>query len=324
MFTPSLILALTFATGQSAANDPRPPHPFAPSLPQLTPKEEAQYEAIVDRFIQFDTGKLPGAAGKKAVEDFDQLPPEAIFVLIDGFNRTANMEASCPAVVIGKKIIRILNASDDLELLTFAKDNLGAGVTAKRHLGMLKDVQFSILLRKGTLQCRQAVASAAGSASGKSSGSMSLGQLVKAADTKKGAQLKSVLTELEKRQGPQVFQTLAIAAASPDKEIQLLGTGLLAKHATRQSDAQLKDLLKHERPEVRAAAAKEIGTRGLVLANELINLLLDNEPAVQQAARAALRQLSRGLDFGPELEASLGERETAMRRWRAWALDPAR
>jgi hypothetical protein len=323
MFTPSLILALTLATGQSAANDPRPPHPFAPSLPQLTPKEEAKYEGIVDRFIQFDTGKLPGAAGKKAVEDFNQLPPEAIFVLIDGFNRTANMEASCPAVVIGKKIIKILNASDDLELLTFAKENLGAGVTAKRHLGMLKDVQFSILLRKGTVQRRQAVAGAAGTRS-KSTGSLSLGELVKAADTNKGAQLKSVLTELEKRQGPQVFQTLAIAAASPDKVIQVFGAGLLAKHATRQTDAQLKDLLKHERPEVKAAAAKELGTRGLALANELIDLLLDNEPAVQQAARAALRQLSRGLDFGPEPDASLGERETAMRRWRAWALDPAR
>ena len=323
MVTTSLVLVLALVSGQTTANDPRPPHSFAPSLPQLSPKEEAKYEAIVERFIQFDTGKLAGAAGKKALDDFNKLPREAIFVLIDGFNRTANMEASCPAVVIGKKIVKILNASDDLELLTFAKDNLGAGVTAKRHLGMLKDVQFSILLRKGTVQRRQAVAGAAGTRS-KSNGSLSLGELVKAADTNKGAQLKSVLTELEKRQGPQVFQTLAIAAASPDKEIQFLGAGLLAKHTARQTVPQLKELLRHERPEVRAAAAKEIGTRGLALAGELIDLLLDNEPAVQQAARAALRQLSRGLDFGPEPEASLGERETAMRRWRAWALDPAR
>ena len=120
------------------------------------------------------------------MEDFNRLPAEAIFVLIDGFNRTANMEASCPTVVIGKKIIKILNASDDLELLAFAKENLGAGVTAKRHLGMLKDVQFSILLRKGTLQRRQAIAGAAGTRS-ESTGSLSVGELVKAADTNKGA-----------------------------------------------------------------------------------------------------------------------------------------
>src|SRR4051794_20839980 len=94
----SLVLVLGLAIAQTAKNEPRPSSPLAPSLPQLTPQEEAKYEEIVERFIQFDIGKLPGAAGKKALEDFDRLPPEAIFVLIDGFNRAANMEASCPAV----------------------------------------------------------------------------------------------------------------------------------------------------------------------------------------------------------------------------------
>src|SRR5947208_12286224 len=153
-----LSLALAVSLGQVSGAESRPPNPLAPSLPQLTPKEEAKYEAILERFIQFDIGKLPGPAGKKAVADFNQLPPEAIFVLIESFNRAANMEASCPAVVIGKKIIKILNASEDLELLAFAKENLGAGVTAKRHLGMLKDVQFSILLHKGAVQRKLAAA----------------------------------------------------------------------------------------------------------------------------------------------------------------------
>ena len=48
---------------------------------------------------------------------------------------------------------------------------------------------------------------------------MSLDNLVKASDTKKGAQLKSVLVEIEKREGPQVFQTLAIAAARPRDDV---------------------------------------------------------------------------------------------------------
>jgi hypothetical protein len=315
MSGPVLSWILVFGIGQTAANDPRPRNPLAPSLPQLTPKESAKYEAIVDRFIQFDIGKLPGTAGKKAQEDFNRLPPEAIFVLIDGFNRTANMEASCPAVVIGKKIIKILNASDDLELLAFAKENLGVGVTAKRHLGMLKDVQFSILLRKGAVQRK--LAASGGSAA---PSSLSLDYLVKASETKKGVQLKSVLVELEKRQGPQVFQTLAIAAASPEKDIQNLAAGLLDKHVSRQREAQLKGLLKHERPEVRVAAAKEIGKRGLPLGKELIDLLHDNEPFVGQAARAALAQLSGGLDYGPAPDASAGERDTAVRRWREWWL----
>ena len=50
------------------------------------------------RFRVLIDGKLPGAAGKKAQEEFNRLPAEAIFVLIDGFNRAANIEASCPAV----------------------------------------------------------------------------------------------------------------------------------------------------------------------------------------------------------------------------------
>jgi hypothetical protein len=141
---------------------------------------------------------------------------------------------------------------------------------------------------------------------------------VKAAGSKKGLDLKPVLMELERRQGPQVFQTLAIAASSPDKDVQNLGAGLLAKHLNRQTDVQLKDLLKHERPEVKAAAAQEIGNRRLPLGNELIDLLESSEPSVQQAARGALRQLSRGLDYGPEPDASVVARETATRLWREW------
>jgi hypothetical protein len=314
-----LSLVLTLGIGQTAGDEPRPRHPLAPSLPLLSPKEEAKYEAILERFIQYDIGKLRGAPGKKALEDFNMLPPEAIFVLIDGFNRTANLEASCPAVVIGKKIVSILSASNDLELLTFAKENLGAGVTAKRHLGMLKDVQFSILLRKGAVQRKLAVAGTSGSALGpKSLSSMPLADLVKAVDTKKGQQLKPVLMEIERRQGPKVVEALAVAAADADKEIQALALGLLAKHVSRLTGAQLKNLLKHERPEVKAQAAKEIGTRGLRYGGELVDLLQESDPSVHQAARAALRQLGRDVDFGPEPDASTGDREAAQRRWREW------
>ncbi len=304
-------VVLVFVLGQPS--DPLPRNPLAPSLPQLTAKEEAKFEGIVERFIQYDIGKLPGAAGKKALEDFKGLPPEAIFVLIDGFNRAANMEASCPVVLIGKKIVTILNASDDLSLLTFAKENLGAGVTVQRHLGMLKDVQFSILLRKGAVQRRLAATGTSGTGGVKLS-ALPLAALVKAADSKKGPAVAPYLTEIEKRQGAKVLETLALAASSPDKDVQLVGTGLLAKHLTRQSGTQLKELLKHERPEVKSAAAREIGARELAYGSELIELLGESDPAIHQAARGALRRLSRGVDHGPDADASFGDRETAQRR----------
>src|SRR5262249_33103362 len=124
-----ILLPLALALPAQTDKDKRPPNPLAPSLPQITEEENARFEAIINRFIEFDTGKLTGAAGREALADFNALPPEAIFALIDGFNRAANIEASCPAVVIGKKIQRILNVSNDLDLLAYAKETLGVGVT---------------------------------------------------------------------------------------------------------------------------------------------------------------------------------------------------
>jgi hypothetical protein len=123
-------------------------HPLAPSLPLLTAEESKKIDTVIDRLIQADTGKIRGDDAKKANDDFNRLGPEAIFNLIDGLNSAANMESSCPAVVIAKKVARVLSTTDDLDLLQFAKENIGADVTAKRHLNVLKDLQSLILFRK--------------------------------------------------------------------------------------------------------------------------------------------------------------------------------
>jgi hypothetical protein len=162
---PMLVLILGLGGGSDL--DTRPRHSLAPSLPQLTKEEEAKIQKVIDRFIQYDIGKLGGAAGRKALDDFNKLGPEAIFQLIDSFNEAAGLEHSCPAVIIGKKIGRILNASSDLELLTFARETLGAGVSARRHMGTVKDLQFGILLRRGTVQRQLALAGNGSTGSGK-------------------------------------------------------------------------------------------------------------------------------------------------------------
>jgi len=185
---------LTLGQASQSAAD-RKPHPFAPSLPLLSKEEYEKIDATIDRFIDYDTGKLKGDAGKKALDDFNKLGPEAIFNLIDGLNRAANLESSCPAVIIGRKVGKILGATDDMQLLIFAKDNIGAGVTAKRHTNTLQDLQFAVLLRKSELQKRAAAAK------GKSLGNMSLAELEKMASSEKGGKLKSVFEEVEKRQG---------------------------------------------------------------------------------------------------------------------------
>lgn len=318
----NLVLTLTlFALTQTGDKEtPRQPNPLAPSLPVLTKEEAERYEAVINRFIKFDIGKLTGGEGKKALDNFNRLPAEAIFELIEGFNRAAAMEHSCPAVIIGRKILKIINGSQDMDLLLFAKENVGAGVSAKRHQGMIREVQFGILLRKGELQRRGIVAGAKNlpATVGETPlASLPLSTLVKKAEKENGLQLKLLLTEIERRQGAAVFETLAIAVANQDDDIQKLGVALIAKHMTRQTSAQLKALLKNERAEVRAAAVTEIGVRRIRQVSEVIELLNDSDAAVRQAAHRALMQIS-GVDHGPADGASFGDRADAQRRWRSW------
>lgn len=274
-------------------------------------------DQVIERFIQYDIGKLKGAEGKKALDDFNRLGPEASFQLIDGLNRAADMESSCPAIIIAKKLSGIFLATDDIALLTFARENIGAGVTGKRHLGALKDLQFQCLVRKSYLQ-RRALAQGGTVGGKKSIASMTLAELEKSARSETGFQLKALLIEAEKRPGAGPIDVLALGIANPNPDVVKLSQGLLAKNLQRQSAEVLKTLVRHERLEVRSAAAQAIGTKKLRLGMELIGLLQDDDTSVRQSARRALVQLSGGLDYGPGADASFGERESAAERWRDW------
>lgn len=285
-------------------------HPLAPSLPRMTADEEKKVDTVIERLILADTGKIRGDDAKKATDDFNRLGPEAIFNLIDGLNRAANMESSCPAVIIAKKVGRVLSATDDLELLQFAKENIGIGVTAKRHLNVLNDLQSLILFRKAAVQRVNA-------ARGKSPAVMTLPELEKTVAKESGAKLKSALIEAEKRQGPKAVDLLVTGLNSSDAQIAKLSQGLLVKNMEHQSSDALKALLKDERKEVRIPAAQAVGARKLRLVPELIVLLQDGDDDVRQAGRAALKRIS-GVDHGPEPDASSEARLTAIERWRDW------
>jgi hypothetical protein len=314
MLSSILTLALTLVPAQDSKT-PRPPHPLAPSIPLLTDKEYAEIDAIIERFIQYDIGKLKGPEGRKALADFLALGPEAVFPLIDGFNRAANMEHSCPAVLIAKKLSRILGASQDTELLEYARENLGADVTAKRHMNVVKDLRVACMLRKTYVQRLQASASLPGQ---KPLRSMSLDTLIGAAEKEKGNNLRMVLGELEKRSGPKVIDTLMIAIAKPEKDIKAQAEASLLRHLSRMSAAALKTKLQDERPEVRAAVLIVAAGRKLPWGPEFIDQVPDTDDRVSQAARRALVQLARGSDFGPEANSSTTERSAAAGRWREW------
>jgi len=142
-------LALALSADPLPANTatPRKPHPLAPSLPELTDQEEAEFDRIIDRFIKADTGKLGGADGRSAMDAFKELGPEATFALIRGFNRSAHIEHSCPALSISRKLTSFLKVTGDIDLLQYAKENVGAGVVKTRHGDVIRDVKLSCTQR---------------------------------------------------------------------------------------------------------------------------------------------------------------------------------
>jgi hypothetical protein len=320
-----LSLLLAYPDGPVYKGQAREPHPLAPSLPKLTPQEEDEFTKIIDRFIEYDIGKLKGAPGQKALADFKALGPEAAFCLLDGLNRAANMEGSCPAVLIAKKLGAIINASKDMVFLDYARDIIGSGVTAKRHQQVLKDLRLACLLRKSALQRaeltggKQPGGGSTAGAKDKSPKTMTVPELVTAVGKTKGDALQTVLIELATRKGDQVVHTLGLVAIRDDKEAAQLAQKLLIEQLAYASVADLKSWLKNGTAAVRAAAAQVIGDKGHRCIDELIAALADADETVRQAARAALVKLAGNLvDHGPVAGASSLEREQAVQRWRMY------
>jgi hypothetical protein len=326
----TLLFVLLSLPGQAADPPARKPNPLVPSLPLLTREEEDRIDDIINRFILFDIGQLPGAEGQKAKEEFDKLGPEALFGLVRGFNKALEIEGSCPAVVIARKLMTIMRNANDPLLLAFARENLGVGVKRTVHGGVLKDLKMVALLR---LRCvgDGKNAKPAGDPNegkivikprtpGEGVGGKSTLELAQLAKSAKGDKLKELLGELEKRTGETPINIL-VGFTSPDteSEIRYLALELLVKNLARQPVSTIKDKLADKRPEVRSAAAWVVADRRLPYGDELIEMLSDKDMDVAQAARQALNRLAGGdTDYGPNRGATDAERAEAIKQWREW------
>lgn len=317
--TPILLaLALALPGADTPAARPKPAHsPYAPSLPYLTKEEEDKLDEIIDQFMLYDIGRLQGEAARKALKDFKELGPEAIPALIRGLNRAAALEHSCPVVTIAQKLGKMLLASDDQELMEFARDNIGAGVGRTRHAGVLQDLRVGVMLRKNALARRP-------KAGPKVPRTMSLTELADAASSERGPRLKVILAELERRNGKEVLPGLANAAGSYDKEIKQLGRDLLVRHLARQSEAVLKEKLQDDLVEVRKVAVRVAANKWPRLTGDLIDLLADDKAEVRTAAHDALVYLSKRQDFGPAADAGKEQIAKAQEKWRSWWMRQAR
>lgn len=90
--------------------------------------ERDRLDNIVDRFIEFDIGRLRGQAGRRAHEEFMRLGPEAIPALVRGLNKAARISASCPIGVISSKLSSEVAAANDPDMLRYVLEHAGREV----------------------------------------------------------------------------------------------------------------------------------------------------------------------------------------------------
>jgi hypothetical protein len=100
------------------------------------------------------------------------------------------------------------------------------------------------------------------------------------------------------------------------KERELLEA--LLRQLLRENPDVLRERLTDRNPAIRFLTIQAIARRRLPLERALIERLVDRDPAVIQAARAALVRLGRGVDFGPAAKATRTQRYKAVERWTEW------
>jgi hypothetical protein len=309
--TLGISLALALCAGPDGTQR-REPSPYAPSLPRLSDEDERKLDKIIERFLQQDIGLLKGKDAERAVKDFAALKAEAIPALIRGLNRAAKIEHSCPCLLIAKKLERLLLASDDRELLEFARDEIGCDVGKTRHQPVLQDLRLRATFRMNEM-ARKAPAGP------KAPRLQTVAELADAASSERGPRLKMVLLELEKRDGPEVLSGLGLAAGSYDSDIARIGRDGLDRYLSRHDEAYVRARLKDESIEVRKSAIRVAAAKLPALGRDLVSLLADASADVRMAARDALVKIARGEDFGPgSADASAAARGDARARWLEW------
>jgi HEAT repeat protein len=113
------------------------PIPLPVSIPQSGKSEQDRYNYIVDRFIEYDIGRLRGREGQKALEDFQRLDADSIPALVRGVNKAANIQSSCPIYVIVGRLRQLLMTTEDPAVLASAVENLGKGVPPGAPYGQM-------------------------------------------------------------------------------------------------------------------------------------------------------------------------------------------
>ena len=310
----SYLLLILLIMGQTVPiTGKREPNPLAPSLPLLSEAEEARYDKIVNQFIKYDLGQLPGAEGLKAKNDFLKLTSESIPALFRGLQISSKLEHSCPVAMISQKLKSFLLKSEDDELLDFARDELTSALEGSRHAPLLQDMRLGVTLRRKVVLANKPAVP-------KWLLSMTVAEMLKSLQEEENQQKHKLMAqELGRRGDHESLQGLGLFAVSFYPEVKEPSIKLLQEKMRKLKIGEMQEFLKDTNPLLRQKAAEAMGnlkaTKG---AEDLVPLLLDANGGVQKAAREALVKIGAGKDFGPiDFSNSESVRKSQL-EWKRW------
>lgn len=309
-----LILLIMGQTGQIQAK--REPHPLAPSLPLLSEAEEARYDKIVNQFIKYDLGQLPGAEGLKAKNDFLKLGSESIPALFRGLQSSAKLEHSCPVAMISQKLKSFLLKSEDDELLDYARDELTTALEGSRHAPLLQDMRLGVTLRRKVVLANKPKAP-------KWLLEMTVPEMLKSLREEENQQKHKLMAqELGRRGDHESLQGLGLFAVSFYPEVKEPSIKLLKEKMRKLKTSELQEFLMDPNTLLRQKAAEAIGEiKAIKGAEDLVPLLSDSNAGVRKAAREALMKIADGKDFGPVDYSNPENVKKSQSNWKQWLLE---
>ena len=310
----SYLLLILLIMGQTVPiTGKREPNPLAPSLPLLSDAEEARYDKIVNQFIKYDLGQLPGAEGLKAKNDFLKLTSESIPALFRGLQISSKLEHSCPVAMISQKLKSFLLKSEDDELLDFARDELTSALEGSRHAPLLQDMRLGVTLRRKVVLANKPAVP-------KWLLSMTVAEMLKSLQEEDNQQKHKLMAqELGRRGDHESLQGLGLFAVSFYPEVKEPSIKLLQEKMRKLKIGEMQEFLKDTNPLLRQKAAEAMGnlkaTKG---AEDLVPLLLDANGGVQKAVREALVKIGAGKDFGPIDFSNSESVRKSQSEWKRW------
>ncbi len=313
----SYLLLILLIMGQTVPNTgKREPNPLAPSLPLLSEAEEARYDKIVNQFIKYDLGQLPGAEGLKAKNDFLKLTSESIPALFRGLQISAKLEHSCPVAMISQKLKSFLLKSEDDGLLDFARDELTSALEGSRHAPLLQDMRLGVTLRRKVVLANKPQVP-------KWLLTMTVAEMLKSLQEEENQQKHQLMAmELGRRGDHESLQGLGLFAASFYPGVKEPSQKLLQEKMRKLKLGELQEFLQDANPLLRQKAAESLGQiKALKGAAALVPLLSDANAGVQKAVREALVKIAGGKDFGPVDFSNPGVVKKSQSDWKQWLME---